>query len=105
MGPAIIIENPLCIGVISFLGVLDYEEMWRGGEVSHDSVSISNSLLLTGISGVCVTGFQTEEMQPQDKLRTFITFPISNESKLLMRESSVGPNEGGYTGSKGTAAF
>lgn len=52
-----------------------------------------------------MTGFQTEEMQPQDKLRTFITFPISNESKLLMRESSVGPNEGGYTGSKGTVAF
>lgn len=105
MGTLIITENPLCIGVISFLGVLDYEEMWRGGEVSHDSVSISNSLLLTGISGVCVTGFQTEEMQPQDKLRSFITFPISNESKLLMRKSSVGPNERGYTGSKGIAAF
>lgn len=42
MGPVIIIENPLCIGVISFLGMLDYEEMWRGGEVSHDNVSISN---------------------------------------------------------------
>lgn len=85
--------------------MLGYEKMWRGGEVSHDSVSISSSLLLTGISGVCGTGFQTGEMQPSDKLRTLIKFPISNESKLLMRESSVGPNEGGYTGSKGTVAF
>lgn len=75
-----------------------------GGEVSHNRVSVSNSLLLTGISGVCVAGFQTEEMQADDTLGTLIKFPISNESKLLMRESSVGANGDGYLGSKGTAA-
>lgn len=73
-------------------------------EVSHNRVSVSNSLLLTGISGVCVAGFQTEEMQADDTLRTLIKFPISNESKLLMRESSVGANGDGYAGSKGTVA-
>lgn len=36
--------------------------------------------LLTGVSGVCVVGFQTEEMLPDDKLKPLIKFPISNES-------------------------
>lgn len=51
-----------------------------------------------------MAGFQTEEMQAGDTLRTLIKFPISNESKSLMRESSVGANGDGYGGSKGAAA-
>lgn len=52
-------------------------------EVGHNSISISTSFLLTGLSGVCLVVLQTAEMLPDDKLKPIITiikFPISNES-------------------------
>lgn len=49
-------------------------------EVGHNSISISASFLLTGISGVCLLVSQTAEMLPKDKLKPIIKFPISNES-------------------------